>query len=140
MKVILAAPRIPDDDATAMTEKWAIQINDWINTLNLNLISFIGQDATRANVESALKDDLGNKGLFIFIDHGDKKTLYDAQENPLIDFFNIGLLKNKFIYALACRSATELGHKALEEGAEAILDLITIFNLIVIIQTLLENV
>jgi hypothetical protein len=117
MKVILAAPRIPDDKATEMTEQWAIQIKNWINTLNLNLISFIGQDATRANVESALIDDFDNKGIFIFIDHGDKNILFDAQEKPLIDFYNIGLLKNKFIYAVACRSASELGHKSLEEGA-----------------------
>jgi len=128
MNVILVAPQIPNDEATKCTVEWAFQLKAALTNMDkINLVTFIGKNALRKKVESVLKKDIGNDGLFIFIDHGENDKLYDANENALIDQTNVNLLKNKFIYTIACKSGTDLGYKALEAGVRGYLGFNNLF-------------
>jgi len=92
--------------------------------------AFLGEYAVRINVEAALKKDEGNKGIFAFIDHGQKDKLFGADDKALIDSENISLLKNKLIYAIACESASTLGRKALENKVAGYIGFTDSFHII----------
>ncbi|MDM8536881.1 toll/interleukin-1 receptor domain-containing protein [Desulfobacterales bacterium HSG17] len=118
LKLFLVAPQMPDDLATEYTISWARQLNDSVQKMNnVELISVLGQDAVRTNVEVELKKDCGNSGLLVFIDHGERDSFLGADDKPVIDENNIDLLNNKFIYAIACRTVSGLGHRAISKGA-----------------------
>lgn len=116
--VFLVAPQLPDDLATEYTISWARQVHDAIRDLeNVRLSSVLGSEAVRCRVEELLEKDRGNPGIFIFIDHGERDRLLGADEEAVIDMDNLDLLKNKFVYAIACRSAAGLAALAYEKGA-----------------------
>ncbi|MCP4351047.1 MAG: toll/interleukin-1 receptor domain-containing protein [Desulfobacterales bacterium] len=115
--VFLVAPEIPNIESTKMTVEWAEQLKEIMTDLETDLVYFLGKNAVRANVEPALKKNEGKPGIFVFIDHGDKEMLLGADNKALIDSANASLLKNKFVYALASGSATDLGHKTVQAGA-----------------------
>jgi hypothetical protein len=119
MNVIIVAPQILNDELTQFTIEWAYQLKTLLlNSEIIHLVPFIGTNASRETVESYLQNDLGNKGIFIFIDHGESDRLYDSNEKALIDHSNINLLANKLIYTIACKSALKLGNMAVEAGAK----------------------
>jgi hypothetical protein len=131
MNVFLVAPQLEDDRATKITVKWASQFNEAIGKLdNIAATAFLGKHAIRVNVEAALKKDEGNKGIFAFIDHGKKDKLFGADDKALIDTENIGLLKNKLVYAIACKSASTLGRKALKSKAVGYIGFTDSFHII----------
>lgn len=131
MKIFLVAPQIEEDLATRITVTWAEGLRKSLQkTAEYSLMTFLGKDAVCKKVESALKDDEGAPGVFIFIDHGQKDRLIDSENNSLIDMDNIRLLKNKFIYTIACESATDLGHRALQEDAVGYIGFINKFQVI----------
>lgn len=117
INVILAAPQLEDDRATAITIKWAEQLKEAISHLeHIVLVPFLGKDAVREKIEPFLKKDIESRGIFVFIDHGESDKLTGSDDQPLIDTDNIGMLKNKFVYAVACKSASKLGYEALKKG------------------------
>ncbi len=118
MKVFVVSPRLPDDSFTKITAAWGEQLFEWLSKFEkLTVAPFLAEDAFRHNVESTLREEEGKSGLFIFIDHGDRNTLAGSDSGKIIDSENIHLLKNKFIYAIACRAGGMLGHEALVQGA-----------------------
>lgn len=118
MKIFLVAPQMKNDRATRITVTWAKGLRKSLQKIGgYSLVSFLGKGAVRKKVESALKEDKGAPGFFIFIDHGEKDCLLDSEHNNLIDMENIGLLKSKFIYTIACESAVDLGHRAIKKDA-----------------------
>jgi hypothetical protein len=119
MKIFIVAPQLQNDKATELTLQWALQLETSLNDIHdVSVISLFGRMAVREKVESALNEELGNQGIFVFIDHGERDALYGSDAKSLIDGKNIELLKNKFIYAIACRSAAELGRHALQKGVQ----------------------
>jgi len=123
INIILIAPvwKTLLPDATAITYEWAIQLKDYLTSLSENgtyqLKCFVKEDAVRKNVESYLQKDEGNQGFIIFLDHGTEKSLLGSDRSPMIGPDNAFLLKNKFIYSIACRSGSSLGRKAISMGA-----------------------
>ncbi len=128
--VFLVAPEIPSIKSTQLTVEWATQLKEIMTDLETNLVYFLGKNAVRANVEPALKKNEGKPGIFVFIDHGDKKMLLGADNKALIDSANTSLLKNKFVYALASGSATDLGLKAIQAGATGYIGFNNSFHII----------
>lgn len=119
MKVFLVAPILDDNPATEITIEWAVHLEELLCDLgdeNMIVVPFLGKEAVRVKVEAALKKDKNNKGIFVFIDHGENDKLFGSDDQTLLDTENIHLLKNKFIYAVACKSASTLGHKALKNN------------------------
>jgi hypothetical protein len=131
MNLFLVAPQLEDDRATKITVKWASQLNEAIGKLdNIAVTTFLGKHAIRVKVEAALKKDEGKKGIFAFIDHGKKDKLLGSDDKALIDTGNIGLLKNKLVYAIACKSASILGRKALKNKAAGYIGFTDSFHII----------
>lgn len=131
MNVFMVAPQLDDDPGTEITVKWAIQLKESMSDLDkIQLIPFFGKKAVRAQVEPALKKDMENKGIFAFIDHGERDKLIGADDKALIDNENIGLLKNKFIYAVACKSASNLGRKALKSNVAGYIGFTESFHIV----------
>ncbi|MCP4347449.1 MAG: hypothetical protein GY795_18240 [Desulfobacterales bacterium] len=132
MNVFIVAPLVKDDIATQLTVKWANQLCKEIEKLNkFKLVTLLGEGVIRAEVESALEKDRDNPGIFIFIDHGGKKCLYGADEQAIITFDNVDVLKNKFVYAIACKSASEFGHRALKAGVQGYIGFNNSFQIII---------
>jgi hypothetical protein len=131
MKVFLVAPQLENDRATEITVKWASQFNEAIGKLDdISVISFLGKHAVRIKVETALKEDEGKKGVFAFIDHGKKNKLLGADDKALIYSENFGLIKYKIIYAVACKSASNLGDIALKRKAAGYIGFTDNFHII----------
>lgn len=120
MKAFLVAPSQTGDSLTKVTNQWARDLHPSLNQY-METVSFLDQHATMNNLKPALDADLNNPGLFIFINHGNKSLLAGSDGQPLIHPGNIKLLKNKFIYSIACKSAAVLGHEAILQGAAGFL-------------------
>ncbi|MEW5896460.1 MAG: hypothetical protein AB1668_02105 [Nanoarchaeota archaeon] len=74
-------------------------------------------NACRKKVEMALTR---TKPRLIFLNgHGDEKSVWGQQDEPILDKDNAALTKNGIVYALACSSLAELGQIAVDEGADA---------------------
>ena len=118
-KLFLVAPRLENDLATELTIQWANEFKEKmsISSHNFDMLCLLGKDAIRPNIENLLKQHIHQTGLFVFIDHGENDQLIGSDGRSIIDLDNIGLLNNKFIYAIACRSGAELGYAALNSGA-----------------------
>jgi len=117
MHVLLVAPLIPKDQLTQITTDWANQLQPLFHGKRCRFESLIGSQAVKKNVADSLKTSFGQMGLFIFLDHGSADELIGSDRNPLIDQSNAHLLRNKFVYAVACNSAQILGPLAIEKGA-----------------------
>lgn len=130
MKVFLIAPSL--GASSHLTLRWADKIYEWCQKESLQTVDLRNQEAVRHSIIPALKVDKGNRGLVVFVDHGartfwmgsDKKGIVharisDGPEKPREKKFPdyLSLFKNKFIFAIACRSATTLGHQMLRRGA-----------------------
>lgn len=119
MKVFLVAPNLKKDPITNLTLKWAEELNHWLKKRkDLQVVPLLGDNAIQAKVHSALEKEIKQDGLFIFIDHGTREKLLGSNGDPIIELENIDLLKNKFIYAVACKAASMLGHEAVRKGAK----------------------
>lgn len=57
---------------------------------------------------------------FIFFNgHGNETTITGYNNQPLVDAdINVGILKNKIVYALSCQSAKKLGPKSIKQGTK----------------------
>ncbi len=120
MKLFLVAP-VNDRITKKITAVWAKDIADWLEPMKIDKTVMIGKDVSREAVEKALKPHHRQPGLFCFIDHGMYGRLLDSGDGPMIDQENIQLLENKFIYAIACKSARDLGPRAVAAGARGFL-------------------
>ncbi|RJQ20246.1 hypothetical protein C4580_04380 [Candidatus Woesearchaeota archaeon] len=86
--------------------------NKDIHTSNLE-----GTKANRSEFEKAL---LKTQAALVFLNgHGNTQSVWGHNDQPLLDFDNVKLTKDKIIYALACDSLIELGEKSIRNGAKA---------------------
>jgi len=76
-----------------------------------------GHSATRANFEKVLTKE--NPRLAFLNGHGDRKNVAGHDDEIILDEQNIGLTKDKIVYALSCDSLEELGQLAIRKGAKA---------------------
>ena len=127
MKIMLIAPEAEDaenleleemDDYLPMlaTATWAQQACTILNHSKHEVDLFLGAKNTE-KIISALEEEMDKPGLFVFFYHGDTDHLINADGSILLDINDLPLLKNKFIFAIACRSAAQFGHEAVRMGA-----------------------
>lgn len=57
--------------------------------------------------------------LITFYDHGNEDVLVGNDEKPLLDTGNVGILKGRDMYTMACLSAKRLGADAYRKGCRA---------------------
>jgi len=85
-------------------------------TRDIHIINLEGPKVTRTNVESAFKED---PKLVFLNGHGDRKRVAGHKDEIILDEKNVGLTKDKIVYALACDSLEDLGKFAVKKGADA---------------------
>lgn len=83
---------------------------------NIHLTELEGEKANRYDFESAMRSSCPT--LAYLNGHGDEKVVFGHENNPILDFNNVKLTKDKIICALACSSLVELGQLAIESGAK----------------------
>jgi hypothetical protein len=111
-KILMVAPSF--DEASKVSFSWykdalkKLRKSGWeITTLEKNQV-------TRYNFEREIR---GND-IFAYWNHGDYDKLADKDKNNLVDTENAFLLKGKEVWAMACRSARDLGDAAVKDGAK----------------------
>jgi len=119
---LLISPALPNDGFTAFTSLAAGLVRVRAQQKGWNLIDLNGNNASRVNVEDALK----NKPVdfIIHYDHGNSFTIYGQNSNskdPIIDISNVALLKGKATSTFSCETATGIGPLAISAGAKAYL-------------------
>jgi len=136
-RVFLVAPQQHDDIVSSFTIQWARQINDAIGDLkDIILISVLGSEAVKDRVIELLTKDQDNPGIFIYINHGERNRLLGSDGGTIIDSDNVDLLKNKFVFAIACKSCAGLGFTAYEKGAVGYFGFNNDFQIIPTAQTI----
>lgn len=120
MKLFIVAP-INDGLTEKTTVVWAQNAVKFAAMQGISATPLVGKSITRKVVEEALAAHQDEPGMFCFFDHGTECSLYDADHQPMIDTDNVSLLRNKYIYAVACRSAAGLGPIAIRSGAAGFL-------------------
>ena len=83
----------------------------------IHLNNLEGTKANRKNVEAGLSSK--EKTLAFFNGHGNEEIVFGHQDKPILDENNVGLTKDKIVYALACSSLVTLGEVAVRKGAKA---------------------
>jgi hypothetical protein len=124
MKAIFVRPKF--DEASSYSFLWAERL---INAVRDKLESFVdlpSDKATRGNVEEALK---ANPDFdFVFYDHGNTKGLAaQGGEEYCIDDGNVGLLKGRVCYTMACLWLSGNGAKAYAADAKVVIGYIREF-------------
>jgi len=116
-KLFIVASENEKDRLSRLTVLWANDLLKYMQKIKyIEPISIIKKDATRKNVELVLHHNLNQPGIFVFIVNSTENKLLGSDRKPLIDNQNVGLLKNKFIYAIAPDSVVDLGKLALNKG------------------------
>nr|NIM45686.1 hypothetical protein [Nitrososphaeria archaeon] len=104
------------DSVTEYSSRWNGEIMDYIREKGVSIESLLKDDAVRSKVEAALQEHPGE--AFVFYDHGDKDCLVGNDRTPVIDLRNVGLLRDRIVYTLACLSAKILGYEAHRRGCK----------------------
>jgi len=109
----------PNHDLTTnYLSSWMGLVFNQAKKSGIKVLDLKGKRANKKELTSMvykLKPD-----LIVFNGHGDEMTITGNDDNILIkEGVNDNLLKDKIIYAIACRSAKSLGVSAISKGAKA---------------------
>ena len=114
MKAFVVRPRF--DPATEVTFGWSRRVLPLLQNAGLEVVNLGGDRANRRRVERELNADLGNKGLFLFYDHGSDDCFFQKPRwrkgrqvpKSIIDTGNVGLLRNKIVFSVCCLAGKTL--------------------------------
>lgn len=108
------------DDTTHYLSNWSKASLRAATSKGVRVFDLDRERATKAEVESMLTKQ--NPQLVILNGHGDDNMVTGHKGEPLIiGGQNETLLKGKMTYAISCKSAKELGRKAVRSGGESYL-------------------
>lgn len=115
MKAVGIAPEF--DEVTKYSRKWYRKLLRQARKLNVKA-SLEAEDATRKNFERAVRKH--NPDIIIFYNHGNKYGLLEQGGNGyVLDMDNAELTAGRYVYTMACESASGLGRIAYEKGCLA---------------------
>lgn len=121
MKLLLVAPLGDPPGCRPVTREatlpWAGEVMRDASLYQVACIAWLGAAATRPLLEATLAAVADEEGLFCFLGHGHPLRLLDGGGGALVDEENIGRLRGKFVYAVACNAGDELGRMAVAEKA-----------------------
>lgn len=114
-KILITRPE--HDDTTHYLSNWSTKIIELAQNKDLKVLDLNRDKAVADKVETMLTKQ--KPEMVIFNGHGNNKQVGGHQDKPLISMgHNEGLLRDKTTYAISCKSAKELGPKAVEKGAK----------------------
>jgi hypothetical protein len=104
------------DDTTHYLSAWGKEVIKIAKETGLKVLDLSGERANRKEFENKVKN-LSPK-LVMLNGHGDDNLVTGYKNEPLVKAGdNEGLLKEKIVYALSCRSAKVLGPESIKSGA-----------------------
>lgn len=114
----LLITRPEHDITTRYLSKWSAEIADEAKAKHTDVVDLEGKKATRERFIGTLKK---KSPRFIFMNgHGNEKVI-GGHNNEIILQGSDKAVKDKIIYARACKSAKELGPQTIQNGATAFL-------------------
>lgn len=117
MTIVVSRPIIPDEEkpATVITNDWAEDVVQSMIYGGLEVYDLSGT-VTREDVEYCLSQP--DVDTFIHYGHGLDHALIGSNGEPILDDYNLDLLKNKIVISINCESADHFGLKAIDAGAK----------------------
>ena len=105
------------DDTTRYLSAWAKSIIKLAHDRKDEITVLEDKKANLVNFTNTVEKI---QPMFIFFNgHGNETTVTGHNNQPLVDAdINIGVLKNKIVYALSCQSAKKLGPKSIKQGTK----------------------
>ncbi|MFH1065330.1 MAG: hypothetical protein V1734_02380 [Nanoarchaeota archaeon] len=106
------------DDTTHYLSNWAKKVIGCAEIHSFNVTDLNREMAVQKEFESRIAKN--NPCLVMLNGHGDDNLVTGHQNKPLlVGGTNDKLMKSRIVYALSCRSAKELGIKAVSSGAKS---------------------
>lgn len=103
------------DDETSYLHAWSSKVIKFAEKNNFVVFDLNLEKASRKEVEGRLSKHAPN--LVFFNGHGDPKTIYGHDDQPvIIQEVNHSILKSLIVYSVACESTKQLGHKCIDSG------------------------
>jgi len=116
-KVLVARPEV-DEATQIMSRDVAEEFVRLASSMLYTTIDLRDGDASRAGFEYAVKQ-YGPEMVALF-SHGDADKVV-GWDNSMLDASNAYLMKGRILYLCACKSASTLGDKLIEEEASAVI-------------------
>lgn len=107
------------DAATFYLSRWSEVIIDQAQKRNIRVIDLNGEKANKERVVGTLEKT--SVKLAIFNGHGSEAAIYGQDDKAILEMSDTKAVKNKIIYARACRAAIILGHNSIAAGATSFL-------------------
>ncbi len=115
MEQIILVTRPHYDDGTAYLSYYAQEILKNAEKLNKSKKDFYGKNANISEVSKFIKKK--NPKLIFINGHGDKDSLFGQDGEILFSIHkNLGLLKNRLIYARACNAGLNFGKEVVAKN------------------------
>ena len=114
LKVLITRPEF--DVPTFYLSKWSKYIIKECRSKGTELLDLSKSRSNREEVESMIESHQPN--LLVFNGHGDENTIFGHKNKPIIDEKNLGILKEKIVYTIACKAAKNLGKIAVKNGTK----------------------
>ena len=103
------------DVATHYLSKWSEKIIDEAKKKSVKVIDLDGKKANKKRVVGTLEKTSAK--LAIFNGHGSDVTIHGQDDEAILETSDTKAVKDKIIYARACRAANILGHNSIAAGA-----------------------
>jgi hypothetical protein len=113
------------DVSTHYLSKWSEEIIGEAQSKGMNVIDLKGDKANKKRVVGTLEKT--SVKLAIFNGHGSDVSIFGQDDKELLETTDTKAVKDKIIYARACRAANILGNNAVASGATAFLGYTTDF-------------
>ena len=102
------------EEITEYSLRWSQRLYEELDEKH---VSCLREEAVRKIFEDYVREY--DPELVTFYDHGTEGALIGNDEKPLLDSGNVGLLKGREMYTMACLSARKLGADAYRKGCRA---------------------
>jgi len=103
------------DVATFYLSRWSEKIIEEANKKGIKVIDLHRDKAKKDRVVGTLEKTSAK--LVIFNGHGDDATICGEDDRPILETSDTKAIKDKIIYARACRAANILGNNSVAVGA-----------------------
>jgi len=119
MDKTLLITRPENDETTFYISKWSEKIIDEAKRKSVRVIDLHREKANRERVVGTLEKT--SIKLVVFNGHGSDGSIYGHDDKAILETTDTKAVKDKIVYARACRAANILGHNAIASGAVSFL-------------------
>lgn len=115
MNITLLITRPEYEAPTLYLSKWSEKIIKEADNKGIKVIDLHREKVNKDRVVGTLEKT--NAKLVVFNGHGSDVAIYGQDDKPVLEMSDTKVVKDKIIYARACKSAGILGNNAVASGA-----------------------